>query len=157
MTAFYWAVLWDGDLSYTNICKHGVIQLLLLVDLCLSRIPVVSYHYTVSMVSLVLRQFVVSCGLSSSTARTRYCAWSVQPPVEVRLALHLLLPLSVLGGIGWWRSCRLQLHRVPVLKAPPTIAESTRCAALLKVICWPVWRLGGTFSVFYFGSEWRLF
>lgn len=53
-TLFYWAVLYDphdkeGDdhLSFSNVMKHGAVYLPLLVDLTLSRVPVVSYHYSV--------------------------------------------------------------------------------------------------------------
>lgn len=53
LTAFYWAVLYDGDtLSADNPIKHGGSSVLLIFEAFFSRLPIVSYHI----------QFVISYG-----------------------------------------------------------------------------------------------
>lgn len=48
LTAFYWMVIYDGETPEAdNIFRHGINVVILLVELVLSRIPIVSYHLQV--------------------------------------------------------------------------------------------------------------
>jgi hypothetical protein len=48
LQVFYWAALaGDGNRSADNIMKHGTNNILILLDVVLSRAPFLSYHFWV--------------------------------------------------------------------------------------------------------------
>ena len=44
LSLFYWAVLRDGDMDLDNFMRHGINVFWMFVNVCISRIPFVSYH-----------------------------------------------------------------------------------------------------------------
>eukprot|EP00210_Caulerpa_lentillifera_P009454 g9014.t1 len=50
LSIFYWTVLYDGsNVKLDDAMRHGINVLLLLIDLLMSRIPIISYHFQVSL------------------------------------------------------------------------------------------------------------
>jgi len=48
LTALYWAVLYEGDtFDFENVMRHGLSALLSVIDLLMTRIPIVSYHFQI--------------------------------------------------------------------------------------------------------------
>lgn len=51
LTVFYWVALaGDGGVSADNLLKHGVNNVMILLDVMLSRVPFLSYHFHVALI-----------------------------------------------------------------------------------------------------------
>jgi hypothetical protein len=65
---FYWAALaGDGNRTADNIMKHGTNNILIFLDVILSRVPFLSYHFWVGT-WLIDGRAQVSCRVASSQA-----------------------------------------------------------------------------------------
>ncbi|KAK9818034.1 hypothetical protein WJX72_006010 [[Myrmecia] bisecta] len=102
LSGFYWAFLYKGGpVAVDNVLKHGTNNIFTLLDVCMSRLPFVSYHYQVLLWygTLYISFMWIYFGDSE-----RWVYDVLDWNKSSSLVLYLLLPIFIFAAFLIWCS-----------------------------------------------------